>query len=98
MLLYQSLLSDGSCPRSLTLDRRTIRCVVCVGPSCAALLIGVNPSLHLVLTAHDLGLSLQASVPDDTVTVWPAHNTSWQSPCFTPEPDSQEPNGHQRMN
>ena len=70
----------------------------CVGPSCTALSIGVNPSLHLVLIAHDLGLSLQASVPDDTVTVWPAHTTSWQSPCFTPEPDSQEPDGHQRMN
>lgn len=43
-------------------------------------------------------LSLQASVPDDTVTVWLAQNTSWKSRCFTPEPDSQEPDGNQRMN
>ena len=46
----------------LTLDRRTVRCMVCVGPACTVLWVGVNPSPCLVLTAHDLGLSLQASV------------------------------------
>lgn len=81
----------------LTLDRRMIRWMVCVDPACTGLWIGVNPSPCLVLTAHDLGLSLQASVLDDTVTLWLAYNTSWQSGQFPPERDSQERDGHQRI-